>query len=67
MRKTNDHKEVLLLRIVWGLVTDGKEMWIRVLKAKYKWNGENPWDNFNGRKGSSLWRSIARIWHLVVG
>lgn len=66
MRKMNDMNKALLLKLVWGLLVNKGEMWVSMLKAKYNWNDECIQKNFKGRKGSNLWRCIAKIWHLVL-
>lgn len=54
LRKMSDINEALLLKVVWGLISDASELWTQVLKAKYRCKEGNWQGSFERRKRSFL-------------
>lgn len=62
-----DINDAFLLKIAWGLLSNGPDLWVSVLKEKYRWKEGDLQQNLYVKNGSLLWRSITRIWSKWQG
>lgn len=51
---------------LYALVSYSAEMWVKLLRAKYWWKEDCLQKCFEVKKGSPLWNSIVKIWHLIL-
>lgn len=58
--------EAFFMKLVWGVLFEPSELWVRVLLAKYCRQG----DHIEGVKASSgdsnLWKALASVWRKVL-
>ncbi|KAL4353784.1 hypothetical protein GQ457_06G020480 [Hibiscus cannabinus] len=53
-----------LMKLGFQLIHDNNKLWVRVLRAKYRWEGFIPAD-LRYNRCSRLWKGIARVWDTV--
>ncbi|KAL4323247.1 hypothetical protein GQ457_11G021530 [Hibiscus cannabinus] len=53
-----------LMKVGYQFITEENKLWVRVMRAKYKWDGWIPL-TLSTRGGSRLWSDIRNVWHEI--
>ncbi|KAK5802874.1 hypothetical protein PVK06_030502 [Gossypium arboreum] len=60
-KKIGCHNDAFLMKVGFNIVKKLNQLWVQVLKAKYKWVGKLP-SVLNESNASLLWKRICRVW-----
>lgn len=61
LKKLSSQNQALLTKIGFALISRPDQLWVQVLRAKYKWSPEGRVPP-NVRNCSHLWRSLTKLW-----
>ncbi|KAL4283374.1 hypothetical protein GQ457_16G024540 [Hibiscus cannabinus] len=64
LRNMECQNQAFLLKLGHQLISNGDRLWVRILRAKYKWEGPLPC-SIRRANCSRLWRGISVLWDEV--
>lgn len=65
LRSARDMNTSFMMKVGWNLCARKNDMWVKIIRSKYKC-GEDLVPMINTRRqGSNLWRGICKNWNLV--
>lgn len=60
---TND---AFLLKLAWGILTNGEALWVQVIKSKYFRNWDSSKQIMVKPSDSYLWKNIQPLWPFLL-
>lgn len=54
----------LLMKVRFNLLKKSDQLWVQVLKGKYKWNEKIPF-SLNIKNASFFWKGIGGVWSMI--
>lgn len=64
-RSAKSTNQAYMMKMAWELLTNEHAMWVKILKAKYKFKCEHPTFLLHKPNCSNLWKGICSIWNDV--
>lgn len=65
LRAASDINTSFMMKMGWNLCAKKDDMWVRILRSKYKCGSDIVPNIQTNRQGTNLWRGICKNWNLV--
>lgn len=65
LRETKSINQASMMKAGWHLLTRKEDLWVKVVKAKYKCGNDLIPKLIRDKPGSNLWRGLCRAWDNV--